>query len=212
MDHREIAEKILEQGNCDFRPCKGCVFDNGRCTIFNAGERDMERVKQWLKDNPKEQSMTNEQKIKWLEAEIQKAKDRITNEQAYTNFYIKERQAEIEELKKPKYELYRLKNPTEKYYSMILSGSGLNDRFEKLQDAEYYAKGMRIYIALANFASHNDPTEKDRAWDGKLHHWYIYANENADCIRFDKDLTTIYFSTEELAEAALQMIKDERLI
>jgi hypothetical protein len=48
MEHREIAEKILEQGNCDFRPCKGCVFNDGCCTIFNAGERDMEKVKQWL--------------------------------------------------------------------------------------------------------------------------------------------------------------------
>ena len=156
-----------------------------------------------------EQSMTNEQKIKKLEK-------RIECEQQLINNCVERQenlQAEIEELKKPKYELYS-GNINGGCYCFKQSKYV---RFELLRQRDYYQNQAEIFNALANFAAHNDPTEKDRAWDGESHHWFIAYSANTKNLdvllsQTFRCLTIVYFSTEELAEAALQMLKTEKLI
>jgi len=173
--------------------------------------------------------MTTEQKIKELEK-------RIECEQALIKNCISHQEnlrAEIADLKKPKYELFvPTKNDhfcfmhddgtcsTQRQIEPLLDYSkGIYNWF-KITDAiqcGYYAKQRQIFDALANFAAHNDPTEKDRAWDCKTMHYFLGEDiDTGDCLitcvdRF-RHPTTPYFSTEELAEAAFQMLKDEKLI
>lgn len=177
--------------------------------------------------------MTNEQKIKELELELQLNNSNLDN--AKFNHSIKQAaiQAEIEELKKPKYELFV---PTKNDSFCFMQEDGINSveipfddgdgdwaksynwfKITNYEQCAYYAKQRQIFDALANFAAHNDPTEKDRAWDFKNQHWYIGYN-NEDKYHYTKYaiycgmLNAIYFSTQELAKTALQMLKYEGLI
>jgi len=152
--------------------------------------------------NGEEQPMTNEQKIKELEKQLACT---------YEN-YIKlstKLQAEVEELKKPKYELCKDGAKT------ILRNINKYDSFNNDSCVDYYKQSLIIFTALANFAAHNDPTEKDRAWDGQNKHWSI-GLEFSKCeivhSSNHKSVESIYFSTAKVAEAALQMLKDEKLI
>ena len=149
--------------------------------------------------------MTNEQKIKEL-------KKRIECEQQLINNCVERQenlQAEIEELKKPKYELYA-GNINGGCYCFKQSKYV---RFELLRQRDYYQNQAEIFMALANFAAHNDPDEMNRDWDRSNIHWFITdAIYPADYNSSFKNPTTIYFSTEELAKAALKMLKTEKLI
>jgi len=153
--------------------------------------------------------MTTEQKIKELEK-------RIECEQALIKNCISHQEnlrAEIADLKKPKYNL-RAYNKSNGGYDMD------NSRYNTFLDRwnrDYYGNQRKIFDALANFAAHNDQTEKDRAWNGKNEHWCVIKNniDNKYEIYIWNKYSipnVVYFSTEELAEAALQMLKDEKLI
>lgn len=160
--------------------------------------------------------MNNNQKIEELEKQIENECIDLTETLRLHRIRCNTILSKIDNLKKSKHDLLR-KEDCEKYYSVILSGGVIYDRFETLQSVEYYARGMRIYTALANFADHNDQNEKHRNWDGENLHYYIklvtntkfYYVENSDHWR---NPTTIYFSTKEMTETALQMLKDEKLI
>jgi len=155
--------------------------------------------------------MTNEQKIKEL-------KKRIECEQQLINNCVERQenlQAEIEELKKPKYELWKPINS--KYYRVADFIGCTYDKFENSEAARYYAKHRQIFDALANFAAHYNPTEKDRAWDGKTTHWCLRydVKENkyyVDNFIFCKEVCQIYFNNGQIAIAALEMLKSEKLI
>lgn len=150
--------------------------------------------------------ITNEQKIKELEDQI------------------KAKQAEIEKLKKPKHDLYMPAVgcdyfipvhdsawKTTCFMSPTLNGAYFADK----EQADYYARKRYIFDTLANFAAHNDPTEKDQEWNGVVAHWCVLKMEGKWNIAYDMDNynpTTVYFSTKELAGAALEMLKRENLI
>jgi predicted RNase H-like nuclease (RuvC/YqgF family) len=240
MDHREIAESIVKHNGCsndkcqDF-DCRDCQFDNRTCWDFINGQVNL--AKQWLKDNPKEQPTTNdktdytklaqemidiEKKIKELNKQIKELEQPMTNKQrikelekqlacTYENYiqYSAEIQAEIEELKKPKYEI-----DNNGVYSI---GLEKYSRFETMSHRGYVSKGLQIFLALAKFAEKYDPDEKYKARDGENTHWSLFFNEEEKKYQIYsntnwKQPTVIYFSTEELANAALQMLKDEKLI
>ena len=149
--------------------------------------------------------MTNDEKIKELENQIKYLNE---NHDTYVTGILKK----IQELKKPKYELYMPK-PTDICYCPILMCGDKYSCFKDQEQCKYYGYQRQIFDALANFASHNDPTEKDRAWDEENLHWFILdVHSHPDYNRTSKNPTTIYFSTKELAEAALEMLKSEKLI
>jgi len=237
MDKREIAESIVNaNGVCTvifgFK-CSDCPIYELYCNYDCTSKEKLQRAKQWLKDNPKEQPMINERKIEALELELQLNDSNLDN--AKLNHSIKQTaiQAEIEELKKPKYELF-VPTKNDSFCFMQDSGTvsthreldqsleysgGIYNWFEVDKSAEcnYYAKQRQIFDALANFAAHNDPTEKDIAWNGLTKHWHIKYNKinKTYYINYTTDntcLSLVCFSSFELAEFALQMLKDERLI
>lgn len=168
--------------------------------------------------------MTNEQKIKELEAALKCGNEyfeELAKIRKENNDRIK---AEIEELKKPKHNLYTPTAgcvyfipvhdeawKTNCFMSPILNGAYFADK----KQADYYASKRYIFDILANFAAHNDPTEKDQEWNGVVAHWCVLKMEGKWNIAYDMDNydpATVYFSTKELAEAALEMLKRENLI
>jgi hypothetical protein len=207
MNHREIAESAFD------------IFGNEKPGYrgFKQYQKELFGITQ---DNPKEQPMTNEQKI--TNADKIKGLEEL----------IRRFKAEIEELKKPRWELYE---PTKKDSFCFMHENGQASTYRDVLPLTYssgiynwfkttsaiqcgcYAKQRQIFDALANFAAHNDSTEKDRAWDGINEHWSIFFNEDENkyqycCNSSWKLPTVVYFSTIELTKAALQMLKDERLI
>ena len=204
MNHREIAESLVKNvGNCPLEAdCNNCQFKtyDDSCNKFEV----LIKAKQWIKDNPKEQIMTNDEKIKELENQIKYLNG---NHDQHITGILKE----IQELKKPKYELWE---PINSKYYRVPDFIGCNyDKFENSEAARYYAKPHQILDALANFVAHNDPEEINRAWDGENFHWFILdVHSPIDYNTTLKNPTTIFFSTKELAEAALQMLKSEGLI
>ena len=92
----------------------------------------------------------------------------------------------------------------------------LGNVFLTKQEAEFAREKQKIKTELQRFADkHNDPTKKE--WDGENFHYYIVYDV------IDDDLTTttasilrhiddVYFSSEELAEDAINEVGAERIL
>jgi len=167
-----------------------------------------------------------EQKIKELELKLQLNDSNLDN--AKFNHSIKQAaiQAEIEELKKPKYELFVPKY-NEKYFYPNSKGDVANsymagtpcknayDFFKSHEQCKPHAKLRQILDALANFAAHNNSKVKDSEWDGV--YWHITWDSKSDeysisANRITKELGVVCFRSFNIAGAALQMLKTEKLI
>jgi hypothetical protein len=167
-----------------------------RAEDFKQFKQDLKSTNNWIKT----QILSKDEKIN----QINKGLNEIT--EVYKSF-VKDAKAEIEELKKPKCEIDN--------GGKFGINFGRITCFETASHREYYSKGMQIYLALAKFAEKYDPTEKYRAWEYGSAHWCVLKlfGEWGVAPNFTNYCpTTIYFSTKELAEAALQMLKDEKLI
>jgi hypothetical protein len=69
-------------------------------------------------------------------------------------------------------------------------------------------------LFLLNFQAEHDCNEKNRAWDGDTKHWFIINstlnNElEIDMFTVKQILNVVYFSTRQLAEAALHAYKQQ---
>lgn len=105
--------------------------------------------------------------------------------------------------------------------SSIYKASGVSkvnnfNRFKDQSLAEQARKHLQITCALLNFRAENDKEELD--WNNKKQEkWYIYLNNETKEYRITFDMPTqqligvVYFSSHEIAQSALDMLKRKGL-
>ncbi len=108
-------------------------------------------------------------------------------------------------------------------FNQIFSTFGLSNSFNNFRtkdQAEQARKHLQITCALLNFRAENDKEELSNQWNGKNEHWFIgyecvIYDENIwliTCVNNFKHPTSVYFSSKELAQSALDMLKRKGLI
>lgn len=100
---------------------------------------------------------------------------------------------------------YRTPDDDYLYYS--------HNYFKTREDAEKYACVLKTEMLLRKYA---DKHNKDMPWDGRCQHYALYLNVNSNVIfvdyyTFSKEARKIYFSSREIAEAAIHEIGEERI-
>ena len=134
----------------------------------------------------------------------------------------------VEKANKPKSKVWKPKNE-EEYYSFwadsVYDYSWINDFFDKgnysigncfktKKEAENAVERLKIRAELQRFADeHNEPIDWKNRNTAK---WYIrfnYDDEIVECsrVRAVRDTFQIYFTSEEVAEAAVQSVGEDRI-
>ena len=85
--------------------------------------------------------------------------------------------------------------------------------FETEEEAEKYARVLETEMLLRKYA---DEHNEDMVWDGTYPHYCLYfhvnnASVNVEYYNFCKEARRIYFSSREIAEAAIEEIGEERI-
>ena len=85
--------------------------------------------------------------------------------------------------------------------------------FKTKEEAEKYARVIETEMLLRKYA---DEHNEDMPWDGRCRHYFIYFNVDSNVIHtdyytFSKEARAIYFSSREIAEAAIEEIGEERI-
>lgn len=85
--------------------------------------------------------------------------------------------------------------------------------FKTEEDAEKYACVLETEMLLHQYA---DEHNEDMPWDGRCRHYFIYFNVDSNVINTDyftstKEARTIYFSSREIAQAAIKEIGEKRI-
>lgn len=85
--------------------------------------------------------------------------------------------------------------------------------FETAEEAEKYARVLETEMLLRKYA---DKHNEDMPWDGRCRHYFFYYNvpSNVVCIDYytcSKEAREIYFSSREIAKAAIEKIGEERI-
>ena len=135
----------------------------------------------------------------------------------------------VEKANKPKSKVWKPKKDERYYYilshgvgwCLCLNGNGDNNRyaigncFKTKEEAENAAERLKIRAELQRFADeHND---KSIDWKNRnTAKWYIrfnYDDEIVECspVRTVRDTFQIYFSSEEVARAAVQSVGEDRI-
>ena len=137
----------------------------------------------------------------------------------------------VEKAKKPK-KIWKPKCG-EKYWYITLvgvseetwNGSGdgfdlgayeLGNCFRTKEEAEFAREKQKIKVGLQRFADeHNDPEKL--GWNGINEHCSIRYNYWTNdlvtsCMQQSKDIDCIYFSSKEIADAAIETIGKERIL
>ena len=83
--------------------------------------------------------------------------------------------------------------------------------FKTKEEAEKYARVLETEMLLRKYA---DEHNEDMPWDGICYHYFLYFNNDAIYIGFftsSKEARKIYFSSREIAKAAIEEIGKERI-
>ena len=83
--------------------------------------------------------------------------------------------------------------------------------FKTREDANKYARVLETEMLLRKYA---DEHNEDMPWDGICYHYFLYFNNDAIYIGFftsSKEARKIYFSSREIAKAAIEEIGKERI-
>lgn len=83
--------------------------------------------------------------------------------------------------------------------------------FKTKEEAEKYARVLETEMLLHKYA---DEHNEDMPWDGICEHYFLYFNNDAIHIgyfTFSKEARKIYFSSREIAGAAIEEIGKERI-
>ena len=85
--------------------------------------------------------------------------------------------------------------------------------FKTRGDAEKYARVLETEMLLRKYA---DKHNEDMPWDGRCGHYFFYYNVGSnvictDCYTCSKEAREIYFSSKEIARAAIEEIGKERI-
>ena len=83
--------------------------------------------------------------------------------------------------------------------------------FKTREDAEKYARVLKTEMLLRKYA---DEHNEDMPWDGICQHYSLYFNNDAIHTSFvasSKEARKIYFSSKEIARAAIEEIGEERI-
>lgn len=85
--------------------------------------------------------------------------------------------------------------------------------FKTREDANKYARVLETEMLLRKYA---DEHNKDVPWDGRCRHYFFYYNVNSNVVCIDyytcsKEAREIYFSSREIAKAAIEKIGEERI-
>ena len=83
--------------------------------------------------------------------------------------------------------------------------------FKTREDAEKYARVLKTEMLLRKYA---DEHNEDMPWDGICEHYFLYFNNDAIHIgyfTFSKEARKIYFSSREIAGAAIEKIGKEHI-
>ena len=85
--------------------------------------------------------------------------------------------------------------------------------FKTREDAKKYARVLETEMLLRKYA---DKHNEDMPWDGRCGHYFFYYNVGSnvictDCYTFSKEAREIYFSSKEIARAAIEEIGKERI-
>ena len=81
----------------------------------------------------------------------------------------------------------------------------------KKEEAEKYARVLETEMLLRKYA---DEHNEDMPWDGICEHYFLYFNNDAIHISYfscSKEARKIYFSSREIAGAAIEEIGKERI-
>ena len=105
---------------------------------------------------------------------------------------------------------YRTPNDDYLYYS--------HNYFKTREDAEKYARVLKTEMLLRQYA---DEHNEDMVWDGRCRHYFLYFNDSINTVNtdyytvstdyytFSKEARKIYFSSREIAKAAIGEIGKE---
>ena len=85
--------------------------------------------------------------------------------------------------------------------------------FKTREDAKKYARVLETEMLLRKYA---DKHNEDMPWDGRCGHYFFYYNVGSnvictDCYTCSKEAREIYFSSKEIARAAIEEIGKERI-
>ena len=85
--------------------------------------------------------------------------------------------------------------------------------FKTREDANKYARVLETEMLLRKYA---DEHNEDMPWDGRCGHYFFYYNVGSnvictDCYTCSKEAREIYFSSKEIARAAIEEIGKERI-
>ena len=85
--------------------------------------------------------------------------------------------------------------------------------FKTREDAKKYARVLETEMLLRKYA---DKHNEDMPWDGRCGHYFFYYNVGSnvictDCYTYSKEAREIYFSSKEIARAAIEEIGKERI-
>ena len=85
--------------------------------------------------------------------------------------------------------------------------------FKTREDAKKYARVLETEMLLRKYA---DKHNEDMPWDGRCGHYFFYYNVVSnvictDCYTCSKEAREIYFSSKEIARAAIEEIGKERI-
>ena len=85
--------------------------------------------------------------------------------------------------------------------------------FKTKEEAEKYARVLETEMLLRKYA---DEHNEDMPWDGRCGHYFFYYNVGSnvictDCYTWSKEAREIYFSSKEIARAAIEEIGEERI-
>ena len=85
--------------------------------------------------------------------------------------------------------------------------------FKTREEAEKYARVLKTEMLLRQYA---DEHNEDMPWDGMRRHYFFYFNIDSNTVStdyytFSKEARKIYFSSREIAEAAIEEIGEERI-
>ena len=85
--------------------------------------------------------------------------------------------------------------------------------FKTREDANKYARVLKTEMLLRKYA---DEHNEDMVWDGMRRHYFFYFNIGRNTVSIDyytcsKEAREIYFSSREIAEAAIKEIGEDRI-
>ena len=99
------------------------------------------------------------------------------------------------------------RNPDDDYFYYS------HNYFKTREDAEKYARVLKTEMLLRKYA---DEHNEDMVWDGMRRHYFFYFNTARNTVSIDyytcsKEAREIYFSSREIAEAAIKEIGEDRI-